>query len=83
MDWAKTNLQGHTICHKAALKGHWGLLEWLAEQTDAGVVPRSAWSRDEGGYTPQDVAKLAGHVDLADWIAKSSAPGALPSSESS
>lgn len=75
LDWAKTNLQGHTICHKAALKGHRGLLEWLAEQTDAGVVPKCAWARDEGGYTPQDVARLAGHVDLADWIAKSGVVG--------
>lgn len=47
------------------------MLEWLAEQTEAGVVPKCAWDRDEGGYTPQDVARLAGHVDLADWIAKS------------
>ncbi|CAM9992869.1 unnamed protein product, partial [Hapterophycus canaliculatus] len=81
LDWAKTNLQGHTICHKAALKGHGGLLKWLVEQTDTsagerggekeGVVPRCAWAKDEGGYTPQDVARLAGHVDLADWIAQS------------
>lgn len=78
MDWAKTNLQGHTICHKAALKGHRDLLEWLARRTDDGVMPESAWARDEGGYTPQDVARLAGHVDLADWIAESSSSwGAL------
>lgn len=81
LDWAKTNLQGHTICHKAALKGHRDLLEWLVEHTNAsapggegngeGVVPRCAWAKDEGGYTPRDVARLAGHVDLADWIAES------------
>ncbi|CAM9932164.1 unnamed protein product, partial [Ectocarpus sp. 13 AM-2016] len=74
LDWAKTNLQGHTICHKAALKGHRGLLEWLAVQTTSsagggGGGPRRGWGKDEGGYTPEDVARLAGHVDLADWIA--------------
>ena len=86
MDWAKTNVQGHTICHKAALKGHRGLLEWLTEQTQAGMVPRSAWSRDEGGYTPPDVARLAGHVDLADWVvakSKSSSAAFLPGDVSS
>lgn len=80
LDWAKTNLQGHTICHKAALKGHRELLEWLAAQTDAGVVPKCAWARDEGGYTPEDVARLAGHLGLADWIAKSGVV-VLPPSE--
>lgn len=92
LDWAKTNLQGHTICHKAALKGHGDLLRWLVEQTNAsateagggdgdvdgdgeGVVPRRAWGKDEGGYTPRDVARLAGHVDLADWLAAS---GVIP-----
>ncbi|CAM9789163.1 unnamed protein product, partial [Scytosiphon promiscuus] len=35
LDWAKTNLQGHTICHKAALKGHRDLVKWLVEQTNA------------------------------------------------
>lgn len=68
LDWSKTNLQGHTICHKAALKGHRGLLEWLWQETVGGVVPEKSWARDEGGYTPQDIARLAGHVDLSDWL---------------
>ena len=68
LDWAKTNSQGHTICHKAALKGHKALLEWLRRQTEAGVVPDRAWGQDDGGYTPAQVARLAGHVDLAEWL---------------
>lgn len=68
LDWGKTNRQGHTICHKAAFKGHRGLLEWLRLQTIDGVVPRDAWGRDEGGYLPRDVARLAGHLDLAEWL---------------
>lgn len=68
MDWGKTNLQGHTICHKAALKGHKDLLGWVWSQTIAGVVPRSAWGKDEGGYVPKDIARLSGHVDVADWL---------------
>lgn len=68
LDWAKTNLQGHTVCHKAALKGHRGLIEWLNRKTEESVVPECAWGRDEGGYTPKDVARLAGHVDLAELL---------------
>lgn len=68
LDWGKINLQGHTICHKAALKGHGNLLKWLKQKTMAGVVPWSAWGRDEGGYLPRDVARLSGHVDVADWL---------------
>lgn len=68
LDWAKTNLQGHTICHKAALKGHRGLLEWLRRKTEESVIPECSWGKDEGGYTPEDVARLAGFVDLAEWL---------------
>lgn len=68
LDWAKTNLQGHTICHKAALKGHRGLLEWLRRKTEESVIPECAWGKDEGGYTPENVARLAGFVDLAEWL---------------
>lgn len=75
LDWAKTNLQGHTVCHKAALKGHKALVEWLRQQTGEGVVPECAWGRDEGGYTPTDVAKLAGHVELAEWLERNGSSG--------
>lgn len=71
LDWAKTNTQGHAISHKAALKGHRGLLEWLREQSEEGAIPPSIWGKDEGGYTPPDIARLAGHIELADWLDKS------------
>lgn len=68
LDWGKTNLQGHTICHKAALKGHRELLEWLRLQTMKGAVPHCAWGRDQGGYFPRDISRLSGHLNLAEWM---------------
>lgn len=44
------------------------MLEWLRQQTEGGVIPQSAWGRDDGGYTPAQVARLAGHVDVAAWL---------------
>ena len=66
------NRNGHSALHKAALKGHAAVCEWLladgANGADGGCLGREHMRADRQGNTPASMARDEGFEELAHWL---------------
>ncbi len=66
VDMALLNGNGHSALHKAAVKGHRRICEYLlSDDVGLGIAHLAA---DQDGNTPMLMARLDGHVELAEYL---------------
>ena len=66
LDVRVLNCNGHSAVHKAAIKGHRAVCEWLLS-AEAGLGPAHLRA-DRDGNTPASMARAEGHEELASWL---------------
>ena len=71
LDFTLLNHNGHSVFHKAAVKGHYNLCKWLLEtgkDASFGVKLETLLQPDKGGCTPSELARLEGFLDLSKML---------------
>jgi len=62
LDFTSENINGHSILHKSATKGFYDACVYLVEELN---LPST---RDNDGYSPDDMARIEGYDELAKWL---------------
>ena len=84
LDFTLLNHNGHSVFHKAAVKGHFNVCCWLLKMGRSGMfdpssdgggdgdgggfVLSSLFQKDKGGCAPSEMARLEGHMELAEML---------------
>ena len=72
LDFTLLNYNGHSIFHKAAVKGNTDLLKWFLIKGSNGELGMKSkelnvlLQPDKGGCTPSEMARLEGYQDIVD-----------------
>ena len=71
LDFTLLNHNGHSVFHKAAVKGHEELCQWLlvvGRKGLLGVEIATLLLPDKGGCTPSEMARLEGHLNVSKML---------------